>query len=204
MIPDGHPFFFLEPLFARGGALFSFSRYVYTPDSLFDQREEFEVEGADISVDWLEYQFRALEPDQELAIHSKVVIEGRTAHIPMLDFTSNQIGPAQLQRLKAFLPERVFSTASFYNSGRSFHAYSTHLLSPKEWTVFLGRALLINPRAGTDIIDTRWIGHRLIAGYCSLRFSNNSHQYQGMPTKVGVRAFIEGKPVAPDQPCHHV
>lgn len=197
MIANDHPFYFLEPLFVREGATFHFSRYVYTPDSLFDEREPLEVSGADLSVEWLENQLEDLKAGQELAIHSKVVIDNNTFHIPMLDFATAQIGPEQLHRVKTFLPKRVFVTSAFYHSGRSFHAYSTHLLGPKDWHAFLGRALLINPRDDRQIIDARWIGHRLIAGYCSLRFSNNSGQYRGMPRQVSIRALTENKAAVP-------
>jgi hypothetical protein len=197
MIAHDHPFFFLEPLFAREGAIFHFSRYVYTPDSLFDERDLFEVGGTDLSVEWLEDQFKALNPDQELAIHSKVIVDNHTFHVPMLDFATDQIGAEQLQRVKMFLPNRVFATSAFYHSGRSFHAYSTTLLGPKDWHAFLGRALLINARDNRQIVDARWIGHRLIAGYCSLRFSNNSGQYQGLPRQVSIRALTENKPAVP-------
>jgi hypothetical protein len=193
MIADDHPFFFLESLFARRGAVFQFSRYVYTPDSLFDEREVFDVHGSDLSVEWLQRQIDQLNTDQELAFHSRVQIDGRTHHIPMLDFATDEIGPDQLYRARSFLPERVFATTAFYHSGRSYHAYSTHLLGPKDWHSFLGRVLLINPRDGNQIIDTRWIGHRLIAGYCSLRFSNNSGQYKGMPKRASIRTFMENR-----------
>jgi hypothetical protein len=200
IIAEDHPFFFLEPLFAREEAVFHFSRYIYTPDSVFDEREPLDVLGSELSVDWLEKQFEMLRPDQELAIHSNVVIDGRTVHIPMMDFATDHIGPRQLYRLQTFIPPRIFANFAFYHSGRSFHAYSTHLLSPKDWYMFLGRALLINPRDDGHIIDTRWVGHRLIAGYCSLRLSNNSQQYKGMPKKVSIRVFTENNPVALPDP----
>jgi hypothetical protein len=200
MISGDHPFFFLEPLFGRSGAVFHFSRYVYTPDSLFDDRETFQMHGTAITVGWLEEQFASLKRHQELAIHSKVLLEGRTVHIPMLDFAVDRIGPEELDRIRAFLPERVFSTSTFYSSGRSYHAYATSLLGPKDWHVFLGRALLINPRDGEQIVDARWVGHRLIAGYCSLRLSNSSGQYRGMPKRVGIRALTESKFVRSPEP----
>jgi hypothetical protein len=193
MIDLDHPFFFLEPLFAKEGATFHFSRYVYTPDSLFDERELLEVAGHELTVEWLESATKALGPSQELAIHSLVTIGGRKSHIPMIDFAAHRLGEDELGRIRAFLPSRVFKAASFYHSGRSFHAYSTNLLEPKEWYAFLGRILLINPSNGDQIVDARWVGHRLIAGYCSLRFSNNSRQYMGMPRKMGIRSLIEGK-----------
>lgn len=190
MITDDHPLYFLESLFEHAEAVFQFSRYIYTPDSLLDDREIFDVAGSDISPEWLEAEITSLRANQELAIHSNVRIGGRTVHIPMLDFATDHIGPEQLDRISAFLPRRVFLSSAFYHSGRSFHAYSTTLLGPKDWHSFLGRALLINPRDGESIIDARWIGHRLMAGYCSLRFSNNSHQYRGMPRKVTLQSFL--------------
>ncbi len=193
MFAGDHPFFFLEPLFGRSGAVFHFSRYVYTPDSLFDDRETFQMRGTDITSDWLEEQFGSLKHDQELAIHSNVLLDGRAVHIPMLDFAVGHIGPEELDRIRAFLPERIFLTSTFYSSGRSYHVYATSLLGPKEWYEFLGRALLINPRDGKQIVDARWVGHRLIAGYCSLRLSNRSGRYRGMPKRVGVRALAESR-----------
>jgi hypothetical protein len=198
MIAEDHPFFFLEPLFARERAVFHFSRYVYTRDSLFDQREIIEVTGSELTVDWLEKQFANLKLDQELAIHSKVVIDGRAVHIPMLDFVTDHIGSEDLYRVRAFLPDRVFATSAFYHSGRS------HMLGPKDWYSFLGRALLINPSDDRSIVDTRWVGHRLIAGYCSLRLSNNSGQYKGMPRKVSIRTFTESKAIGPLDPRDHI
>lgn len=204
MIGDDHPFFFLDPLFGREDSVFSFSRYVYTPDSLFDERELLEVVGSELSVEWLDEQLNRLRPNQELAIHSNVWVKKRTFHIPMLDFSTDQLASEDLNRIKAFLPMRVFATSSFYQSGRSFHAYSRHLLEPREWYDFLGRALLINPRDGRQIVDTRWIGHRLIAGYCSLRFSNNSGQYRSMPRQVSIRELAEIKPRVPMRPTESV
>jgi hypothetical protein len=195
MIDLDHPFYFLEPLFSREQATFHFSRYVYTPDSLFDQREYIEVSGAELDVEWLISQINALKSDQEFAIHSNVTIAGRTFHIPMIDFAIPKLEPQYFDRINAYVPPQVFVNSSYYHTGRSYHAYSTTLLQPKEWREFLGRLLLINSPHGDPIIDTRWIGHRLIAGYCSLRLSNNSKQYKGMPRKIGIRSIFEGKPM---------
>ena len=207
MIDLEHPFFFLEPLFSERGAVFHFSRYVYTPDSLFDEREFLDVSGSDLTVEWLEDAVRELKVDQELAIHSNVTIDNRTWHIPMIDFAADRLATHKLDRVRAFLPPRVFTSMAFFYSGRSFHAYSSTLLSPKDWLGFLGRLLLINPKDGETIVDSRWVGHRLIAGYCSLRFSNNSHHYLGVPKKVGIRGLLEsrtGSPVeALDSPRNH-
>jgi hypothetical protein len=192
MIQESHPYFFLEPLFSRQDAVFQFSRYVYTPDSVFDERDTFDVSGPDVTVGWLDEQIDSLSARQELAIHSKVVIAGRSMHIPMLDFSTSTIQGTHLRRLRALLPERVFRNAAFFSSGRSFHLYSVHLSTPKEWMELLGRALLVNLPGVTPIVDTRWVGHRLLAGYCSLRVSNNSRLYEAMPARLSLAAVERG------------
>lgn len=189
MIERDHPFFFLEPLFSRKGSLFHFSRYVYTPDSLLDEREFLAVRGEDLDAGWVEEAMRHLASDQELAFHSNVTIDGRTWHIPMMDFCIPQLGARDIDRVRAFLPRQVFNMSAYYLSGTSFHAYSTRLLQPKDWLNFMGRMLLINRPGSSEIIDTRWVGHRLIAGYGSLRFSNNSGRYLGMPREISIGSF---------------
>ena len=82
----------------------------------------------------------------------------------------------------------------FSNSGRSFHAYSLRLISPKEWREFMGRLLLLNLPGRSSFIDSRWVGHRLVAGYASLRWTANSEQYTCQLHKfsicIGVPATI--------------
>lgn len=187
MISSDHPFHFLRKIFSRQRAVFSFSRYAYYPDSLFDDREYLVVSSDDLTPSWLTYELQHLRPDQELALHSNVVIGARTWHIPMVDFSTTEVGPRQMARIGAFLPPRIFAEFEFFFSGRSFHGYSLHLMTPKEWIELLGRLLLINEPNEPPIVDSRWIGHRLIAGYCSLRFSNNSDRHSAMPKRVPLR-----------------
>lgn len=54
----------------------------------------------------------------------------------------------------------------------------------------MGHLLLINPRNGAEVVDTRWVGHRLIGGFGSLRWSNNSGQYLGLPTRVAFHKVV--------------
>lgn len=77
-----------------------------------------------------------------------------------------------------------------YGSGRSFHVYSTTLLGPKDWFDFMGRLLLINPRGQKEIVDTCWIGHRLIGGFGSLRWSNNSGMYLGSLSRISFPRIV--------------
>jgi hypothetical protein len=192
MIKSTHPYFFLERLFSKHDSVFHLSRYVYSPDSLFDAREHLSLKGSELTVTLLDDLISNLGPDQELAIHSNVIgDDGRTRHIPMIDFSTSRLSGEQIDRIRRFLPPRVFSSSAFFESGRSFHAYSTNLLSPSEWAEFLGRLLLVNPRDSEAIIDSRWIGHRLIAGYCSLRLSNNTRNYLAEPKYVSIGALLE-------------
>ena len=52
----------------------------------------------------------------------------------------------------------------------------------------LRRAGIINQvllfRDGQEIVDSRWIGHRLIGGYSSLRWTNNTGMYRSEPSKI--------------------
>jgi hypothetical protein len=187
MINGAHPYFFIERLVStHSEATFHLSKYRYVPDSLLDEREETHVAAIEFTPQWLDYQLATLRSDQELALHSNMTIKGRTFHVPMIDLSLPTIPTARvLNRMQLLLFKQVFLNLGFFETGRSFHAYSTALMAPNEWLQFMGRLLLINPRGEREIIDTRWVGHRLISGYCSLRWSNNSGQYLGMPRFVG-------------------
>jgi len=185
MIAENHPFFFLLPLFQKKDAIFSLSKYVYVPDSLFDQREYLAIPAEDFSEARINDEIASLRSDQELALHSTVRIKGKKYHIPMIDFSiEKSVERNVFDRMSRYLPKSLMLNMAMYTSGRSFHAYSTTLLGSKDWYDFMGRLLLVNPCRQPDIVDTRWIGHRLIGGFGSLRWSNNSRQYLGLPSRI--------------------
>lgn len=185
MIEKDHPFFGLRDLFKSEDILFTFSKYKYIADSLFDEREIIKIKGEEISEQWVHEQIKSLSENQELAIHSLVTIKGRSYHIPMIDFSlDEEFSIAVFHRMGMYLSKKILLQTLFYSSGRSYHAYSLNLLSPKQWLEFMGRLLLINPPNNSSVIDTRWIGHRLIGGFSSLRWSNNTDQYLAMPKKI--------------------
>lgn len=185
MIDEKHPFYFIRELFDRPDATFTFSKYVYTPDSLFDEREFLSFSGNDVTEARINQEISALRPNQELALHSNVRIKGKNFHIPMIDFSLEGIVNREVfDRMSQYLPKALMLNMAVYSSGRSFHAYSTTLLTPKEWLDFMGRLLLITPRNQPDVVDSRWIGHRLIGGFGSLRWSNNSGTYLGTPSRI--------------------
>lgn len=185
MINENHPFQFVQQLFSRNDAHFTFSKYVYTPDSLFDEREFLTLSGDVLTEERVSREIATLRPDQELAMHSNVRIKGKNLHIPMIDFSiEDSVDGEVFDRMSRYLPKAIMLNMAVYTSGRSFHAYSTTLLGTKEWFDFMGRLLLINPHNQPDIVDSRWIGHRLIGGFGSLRWSNNSGQYLGLPARI--------------------
>lgn len=185
MIDENHPFHFLKKIFDIDDSVFLFSRYVYLPDSLLDEREVFSVNGEDVTESFVSQSISVLRQDQELAIHSNVFVRGRRFHIPMIDFSMEDgLGYEVFDRITRYISRSVLLNMAVYSSGRSFHAYSTTLLTPKEWIEFMGRLLLINPKGSGDIVDSRWVGHRLIGGFGALRWSNNSGLYLGEPSRV--------------------
>ena len=188
MIASDHPFHFIAPTLHGKDGVCHFSKYIYTPDSLFDQREYLEVHSREISVRWLESVLAGLGKDEELAFHSTFVFRGRTWHVPMIDFAAEpQVVLGAVDRLRMFLPRHVYQSLALFGSGRSLHGYSTTLLSPKEWLELKGRLLLANVRGAPELTDTRWIGHRLLGGFSSLRWSWNTQQYVAAPRRIQLR-----------------
>ncbi|MEK6749132.1 MAG: hypothetical protein AABY83_07990 [Pseudomonadota bacterium] len=194
MIAQDHPYFFLASIFAKEGAVFNLSRYVYKKDSLFDQRRIVSISGSELTPQWVNEVISSLEPAEELALHSTITLKDCIMHIPMIDFATTQLSPLMIERMSCFLPKEVMRNIAFFDSGRSYHAYSLVPLLHKEWIDFMGRLLLTNPRDGKHLIDTRWVGHRLIGGFCSLRWSNNTGNYIRCPSRVA--AINEAKKVA--------
>jgi len=157
----------------------TFSRYLYVPHSIEDKRTSFQIPLAEVTPTWLERQIDALPPAFELAMHSRLTRGHVFRHIPMIDFAAeSQNGNGVLEWAATHLG---ISLHVFF-SGRSFHAYGVEPVSHARWVRFMGLLLLGNMPGKPAIVDTRWIGHRLLAGYSALRWSKNSAHYVGMPT----------------------
>jgi hypothetical protein len=122
-------------------------------------------------------------PGKELSLHSSIEIDsGETLHIPMIDMSTGSL--AQLEKVRPLLGDILFSTFSWFKSGRSYHGYGGTLIDQKEWTSQMGKLLLVNQIGMPPTVDPRWVGHRLIAGYSSLRWTNNTSHYIDTPKKV--------------------
>jgi hypothetical protein len=130
--------------------------------------------------------FRLMEetpPGQELAVHSDFrLVNSECAHLVMVDMSTSS--KAHLEKLRAFLGDNLFHKIAWYDSGRSFHGYGETLLSTADWGKFMGLLLLANQPKLEPTVDPRWIGHRLLAGYASLRWTKNTQHYLGVPISI--------------------
>jgi len=117
-----------------------------------------------------------------LAFLSEVVCsDGSLRHLPMADF--HAFKSATNQRIVEAVAERLFPKgAMLLESGESYHAYGTELLSEGEFRVFLGKAMLCVP-----IVDRAYLAHQLIEGRCALRLSSGGGKSH-VPTVVAVLA----------------
>lgn len=180
-----HPARFVELLLQRYGfgLTFEFSRYYYRPRSLEDERELIYVPAYEFSPSKIEQLLRALPDGYELALNSRVYTSpNQYAHIAMIDCSARDFG--EIRKIATVLPRDFSHTFFWYNSGRSFHGYSSQLLDSRGWVSFMGNLLLVNTPGHPSIVDPRWIGHRLISGYSALRWSWNTVQYMHEPRFV--------------------
>lgn len=181
-----HPYWQVRAVLDRhhGVIAVPVSYYTYKPRTVEDKRTTWEIAISDFLNE--EYMANVIEKTpggQEMAIHSNVQINGgQTAHLVMIDMSTS--ARAHLEKLRAFLGDNFYQQISWYASGRSFHGYGTELLSQENWYQFMGLLLLANQPNLEPTVDPRWIGHRLIAGYAALRWTKNTSQYIGVPSKL--------------------
>ncbi|MDB4916370.1 MAG: hypothetical protein JWM95_4014 [Gemmatimonadetes bacterium] len=181
-----HPHEYVRSLLLANRAIrqIELSTYINVPESLTDRRESFCVRAEDV-----ERRFgalaKSLSAEEEIAFHSRVQVEGapgrlRPRHFPLLDFKTADSGVAE-DASERLVAEHEAPRAALFTSGHSYHLYMDLLLSDAQWTKFMGRVLLLNPREGPAIVDNRWVGHRLMSGFGALRWSANTPPYTQPP-----------------------
>lgn len=160
--------------------------YDYTPQSVTDSRSVREIGLPALRREYhaLRSQLRA---EQEIAFQLSVRTNSRSlpAHVPMIDFVGSP-PPTAFADAASILRHFGAERAYLYDSGRSFHMYGTNLVSKHRWEQMLGRLLLLNLPGRDPVVDTRWVGHRLIAGYGALRWSSRSSLHQREPRLVAI------------------
>lgn len=170
---------------------FHFSKYFYRPQSPLDERDVFRVVGAEINDAWLESQLTDLPEGWELALNSEVIDpRNRRSHIPMIDFYGRRTDFLLSPYFRSMVGSRFHDSMRVFDSGRSYHAYSSSLMSNKEWISFMGALLLLAPPKSESIVDVRWVGHRLIGGYSALRWSCNTSRYLKYPEFVPLSSLL--------------
>jgi len=112
-------------------------------------------------------EFAARHPQWILAMSSKVRLRsGETRHLPLLDFQCPAAKSTYLAAVVDALRAIGQTEGAVLESGNSFHYYGFQLLPVDRWHWFVGKCLLLSP-----LSDTRYLGHRLIAGESALRIS---------------------------------
>lgn len=166
---------------ALGGGewIASFSRYRYVPQTVEDRRERFRVPLRHVTPNWLEAQLATLPSGSELALDSVLRSGRREMHIPMVDFAADALRQVEVV---AWAADHLQLSLQLFASGRSYHAYGTQPISRSKWIRLMGLLLLANLPDQPPLVDARWIGHRLLAGYASLRWSRNSPHYLSVPS----------------------
>ncbi len=182
--PD-HPALLLEKFCRRHSEIekLELSVYSYRPQTIEDERRTFRINAQDL-ISRFQIEQSSLGHDQEIAFHSRVWVRRgwtqRLYHIPMIDFGSD-INDQDINRLVELSSDFGCDKFEIFNSGRSFHFYGLTLLTQRQWTRFMGRILLLNIPGAPNFVDTRWVGHRLMAGYSSLRWTQNTAHYKQRP-----------------------
>lgn len=147
------------------------SVYRYHSESLLDDRITY-----NISVNHLRSRYESLlsriNDDQDIAFDSVVTMaNGKSKkHFGLVDFNTSLRERAE-EASDLLVREYNAPQAALVFSGRSYHLYIDILFSHAAWVRFMGRILLLNLRHQPPVIDSRWVGHRLVGGCASLRWS---------------------------------
>jgi hypothetical protein len=184
MISSGHPIYHLQSrlLAARPNLTLEFSRYIHLGHGKTLSRNTFRVAANEITEQWLIDNLSALDPSQELALHSKVTDSNATYHIPMVDFI-NTLSVAEVEPVIAPINKILSTDVWLCSSGQSLHGYYFALIEERKWIDYLANLLLCNrnEKNEKEIVDQRWIAHSLEHRFSALRWSHNTETYLSMP-----------------------
>lgn len=183
MIPSSHPYWHVRSIVERRPDVVAVpaSYYTYQPQTVADTRTDFLIPIEEfLDPAQMKRRMELTPAGQEMAVNSdfRLTSEERV-HLVMVDMSTS--AKAHLEKLRAFLGDNVFHRIAWFESGRSFHGYGESLLNERDWVKFMGLLLLANQPRLEPTVDPRWIGHRLLAGYSSLRWTKNTTHYRGVP-----------------------
>ncbi len=139
-----------------------------------------------ITADRLNYWIRLLDKGEGLGVISDIKIarsfeehySAHFHHIPMMDFRCPK-SPGNLARVKRLLKVIGEEEGVILDSGRSYHYFGVNPLTEKDRLMFLGKCLL------SELVDQRYVGHRLLDG-CSILRISASPKRRKTPTVVAI------------------
>lgn len=178
---------YLRKLVPDEDAYLNFKSYTYQKKSFNDECKEHITPLKMVDISWLENVSNSLMWNEELAITSIIDSGNGRFFIPMIDLSIKDLVRASsapsINKFISYWDMDFF----VFNSGRSFHLYGNKLFSSDRlWIKFMSSLLLLNEPGQQQIIDSRWVGHRLMAGYSALRLTNKTNQYKRYPIFVGM------------------
>jgi hypothetical protein len=186
VIPKNHPYWHVRAVVEATPdvAAVPVSYYTYSPQTVADTRTHKLLSVEDFFSE--EFMTEAMEQapaGQEMAVHSDLRLSSdKQLHLVMVDMSTSS--KAHLEKLRSFLGDNLFQRITWFSSGRSFHGYGETLLEQEDWVKFMGLLLLANQPRLEPTVDPRWIGHRLLAGYSSLRWTCNTPYYISLPKSI--------------------
>lgn len=128
----------------------------------------------------LQERIKNLQEGWDIGIVSRVILkDGSEAHIPMIDFKLSK-NQENLQKIKKALKETLNEKEGYIlETEVSYHYYGANLLKgDKGWRNFMAKCLLtsiVHSRENIEeVVDSRYIGHKLLEGESCLRLSNNT------------------------------
>lgn len=134
-------------------------------------RRTFRVLAQDVSEEKIRELHSEAGENRAIGITSVVeTLDRKRRHIPMMDLKSRVSGFNQRAIVDLFKSVRN-EPGVLLDSGNSYHYYGLQTVDESSWRAFLGECLLFSP-----VVDSRYVGHRLIDGFCVLRVSEAAHK----------------------------
>jgi hypothetical protein len=166
------------------GSEFEFGLYTHRPGLVRDAREVIRIAGASARSWFFRELPSAEQTSREIALQSRVYsTDGTVRHIPMCDLTGiREVGEIR----KVCNAMALFGSAHCYvfNSGKSYHVYGASLVASESFVPLAAALLLVNQSRRRPLVDDRWIAHRLLAGYYSLRLTRVNKPYHRGPIMI--------------------
>ncbi len=125
--------------------------------------EHYKLRKGEVTAENINRIINSLKEDVVLGVLSRVRAGRNRAHIPMMDFDERKC-EGRWDIIESFL-RGIDQEGIILHSGRAYHFYGVHLLQERDWLNFLGKCIL------SDLVDDRYVGHRLLDGCGILRIS---------------------------------